>query len=439
MKRTNNLIKIITLFSVVFFLSCQKNDSIVPGDSGQRLGGLGPSVPPFSTVLSIPLAGNAFITTAVTNGTESITKNGLENWTSSSAVISTFFRIGVTGSLDVKINAKVNSGSSTIKVTINGIPYTVAVSGNVIKSYTVGTVDITKTGYVKVDIQGVSKTGSSYADVIDFLIDGTAALTNVVYANNAATYTASRKGPVLQLQYTTPINSNIEWFYSELSIPTNGEKNGTVFNTNLFNGGSAGIEITASGEKRIVFSLQNPISGTVSLLRKGIDVVHSSTSTGVYCYINYNWSNLTNYKFITHGKPDGNGNTIYTSWFYAPENSEWKLIASCTKPNTSSYLKNISSSIESTSTENSFLMRKARYSNEWITDANGTWTELKQAKLIGDAIAQNNQRLDYSASVDLGSFFLTSNGFFTNYTPLQSLLNKTSSGSQPSVDFNSLP
>ncbi|HUM51013.1 MAG TPA: DUF5077 domain-containing protein [Chitinophagales bacterium] len=439
MKRTNNFFKIITLFSVVFFISCQKNDSIVPGDSGQRLGGVGPTIPPISTGLSIPLAGNAFITTAATNGTESITSNGLENWTSPTAVISTFFRIGVTGLLDVKINAKVNSGSSTIKVTINGTPYTVAVAGNVIKSYTVATVNITKVGYVKVDIQGVSKTGSNYADVMDFVIDGAAALVNVTYANNAATYNASRKGPVVQLQYTTPANANIEWFYSELAIPYNGERIGTIFNANVFTGGSVGIELTAAGEKRISFSLQNPTVGAISLNRKGIDVIHASTTTGVYSYVNYNWSNLTNYKFLTQAKPDGSGNTIYTCWFYAPETSEWKLISSCRKTNTNSYLKNISSSIESTTIENSFLQRKARYFNEWITDANGTWTELTQAKFVGDAIAQNKQRLDYSASVDLGSFFLSSNGFFSDYTVLQSVLNKPSSGSQPSVDFNSLP
>ncbi|MFN8282224.1 MAG: DUF5077 domain-containing protein [Chitinophagales bacterium] len=440
MKRTKNLFKLVTLLSVIFVLSCQKNDSISPGNgTGSKGGGLGPTIPPINTDLLIPLAGNAYVTEKAAGGTESITSNGLENWTSTSAVTSTFFRVAVTGLLDVKVKAMVPTGTSSIKVTVNGTPFTISVTGNTYKTYTVGTVNITKVGYVKVDLQGVSKTGSTFATVSDLAIAGTPALVDVVYANDAANFASARKGPVVQLQYSTPGGSNTEWFYSEIVIPNSVGRNGSKFNANVFNGGSVGIELTASGEKRMSFTLQNPIIGSISLIRTGASVAHTTSASGEYIYMPFNWSDITKYKFLTQAKPDGNGNTIYTSWFYSPETSEWLLLASCNKPNTISYLKNISSSIEGTTPENSFLARKARYMNQWIKDTNGNWSELTQATFIGDNTADNKQRQDYASDVDADGFAMRSNGFFADYTALQTTLSKPASGIQPSVDLNSLP
>ncbi|RYD61889.1 MAG: DUF3472 domain-containing protein, partial [Verrucomicrobiaceae bacterium] len=35
---------------------------------------------------------------------------------------------------------------------------------------------------------------------------------------------------------------------------------------------------------------------------------------------------------------DGAGNTVYTSWFFAPEVNAWKLMATWSRPKTEKYL-----------------------------------------------------------------------------------------------------
>lgn len=442
MKRKNNLLKIITLVSVITFVSCQKNENIVPdaNGSGQKLG-VGVITPPISNNFTIPLAGNAYVTNPVSGGTESITSTGLENWSNSSAVVSTFFRLGLTGPLTVSIRAKVPTGTSTVSVSVNGTPFTVTLSGNAYKNYIVGTVDITKVGYVKVDLKGITKDAgsASFASVSDLIVTGAAVVSNVVFANDIISFSSARKGVALNLQYTVPTATATEWFYSEMSIPTFGDRAGTVFNCQVFDGGSVGLEVTASGEKRITFSVENPIVGSNTLMRKGNGVSDNIISTGVSSFLVYNWANLTNYKFLTQGKPDGTGNTVYTSWFLSPETSEWTLIASWKKPYTSSYLFNLNSSVESTISENSYLARAVRYSNQWVKDINGNWSEITQAKLTGNSVAGNSQRQDYSATVVSGSFYLRNNGFLSDFTALNTMLNKPASSVQPTIDFTSLP
>lgn len=77
--------------------------------------------------------------------------------------------------------------------------------------------------------------------------------------------------------------------------------------------------------------------------------------------------------------------------------------------------------------------------NQWIKDTNGNWSELTQATFIGDNTADNKQRQDYASDVDADGFAMRSNGFFADYTALQTTLSKPASGIQPSVDLNSLP
>src|SRR5882757_6837047 len=135
--------------------------------------------------LTVSMGGNAFVTTLAPGGVETVTTTTLANWTNANSIFSAYFRLGNTGSLTVKVKAKVASGSSVIKLTINGVAFNVSMSGTAFTTYNVGTVNITSPGYVKVNFQGVSKTGSYYADVSDLIISGPVVASNVQYANDA--------------------------------------------------------------------------------------------------------------------------------------------------------------------------------------------------------------------------------------------------------------
>ncbi len=434
MKRNSHkLLMIATLLCALFISSCQKESNVLPQDTGSRL-----PVDPIDNGIMIPMGGNAYITKPAAGGTETITAAGLTMWSNKNAIISTYFRVGRTGDLFIAFNASVPSGASSIKVTINGDNIIVpAVTGAAYKKYRVAILNVTTPGYIKVDFQGISNTNNStFADVSDLIVYGTATTSDLTFANDAAHYTDSRKGAAVSLQYNT--GANTEWFYNELTVPIGTDKIGTDFVSNGFNNGKSGMEITTAAQKRMTFFVSNSITDDAKLISKGANTVDGASAEGKSLYIAYNWTAGTTYKFLTHAKPDGFGNTVYSSWFYAPEDNQWKFIASCSRTNTSNYLTGLYSSLQGLNTDNGYSPRTARYYNQWI-NTNGTWSEVTTATFKGDATASTQQRLDYGASTSSSAFYLKSSGFFSDNLSLNSSMSRLPTTNQPSVDLNNLP
>ena len=179
------------------------------------------------------------------------------------------------------------------------------------------------------------------------------------------------------------------------------------------------------------------------MLKKG-SIVHTgefgSEGSGGQSYLLYNWKAGNTYRFLVQAKPDGNGNTVYTAWFYAPENYSWQLIASFSRPKTNTYLKHLYSFLENFEPENGTITRKVYFNNAWIADDKGNWTVLNKAHFTIDNTGAKGYRMDYAGGVENGSFFLKNCGFFNNYTPRNLLLQLPSGSSKkPEVDLGRLP
>jgi hypothetical protein len=398
-----------------------------------------------ATDIAVPLGGNAYITQPGSGATEVINNNGLANWTVAGTVVSVYVRLGQTGQLNVGLKAKVapSGTSSTVRVTVNGTPFTVNLSGSNSKTYFAGTVNINAVGYVKIDLQGLTKTGGYFADVSDIMIGGSATTTNVIFANDAANYYWSRRGPSCHLGYTTPA-ADKEYFYSELTVPAGEDKIGSYFMANGFGEGYFGIQVNSATERRVLFSVWDPAAGQglTTLVRKGPDVVagrFGGEGTGGQSYLVFNWQAGTTYKFLTKGSPDGAGNTIYTSWFFAPEVNNWKLLAVWARPNTTTYLKNFHGFLENFNPEQGYLGRKAHWTNQWVRLTDGTWKEVTEFKFTVDATGTNKQRMDFAGGVENGKFFLKNGGFFADYVAANTLFTKPATGSAPVIDFANLP
>ncbi len=434
-----NIRFIFTLIMAIGLLSCSKNEQALPAASGAKA----ETVPPASSYL-VPLAGNGFVTTLPSGAPEVITSNGLGNWTNANSVTSTYFRLGLTGTLTIGVRVKVPSGTSVIKVTVNGTSFNQTITGTAYTDYTVGTVNVTSTGYVKVDLQGVSKTGGYFGDVSNIIISGTATANNVVYANDASNYYWSRRGPSVHLNYTIPSGTTAEWFYNEVTVPTGQDQVGSYFMSNGFNGGYFGIQVNSATERRVLFSIWDPSVGKTTLVRKGTNVVDNTfggEGTGGQSYLVFNWQAGTTYKFLTHVLPDGAGGTDFSSWIYTPETSSWRFIATWKQPNTTTYLGGLYSFLENFTDTNGYLGRSGQYSNSWIRSTSGVWTELTSAKFTADATATNDQRRDYAGGVDssTGRFFLQNGGFFSNYVNYNTTFTRTATGVAPTVDLTTLP
>jgi hypothetical protein len=177
------------------------------------------------------------------------------------------------------------------------------------------------------------------------------------------------------------------------------------------------------------------------MLKRG-ENVHTgefgNEGSGGQSFLRYNWITGNTYKFLTRIRPIGNGSTEYTAYFYAPELSKWLLIAQFSRPKTDTWYKRPHSFLENFNTETGHITRKAYYNNQWIRTKDGRWIELTRARFTADETAHVQARMDYKGGTENNMFFLQNCGFFADYTDIGSSFTRTSSGKEPSVNWEEL-
>lgn len=387
----------------------------------------------------VALAGNAFVTRADAGATEVINNIGLANWTSANTVTSIWFRMAAAGNATLSLDASLaGSKTSKIRVTANGTPFDVNLTKGGTRTYAVGSINVPTAGYVRVDLQGISKSGAYYGDVTALRVN---TITPLNYANDAANYYWSRRGPSVHMGYTVPANT--EYFYNEVTVPAGEDKIGSYFMANGFNGGYFGIQVNSPTERRVLFSIWDSDNGArTTLVRKGPNVVDNTfggEGTGGQSYLLYNWAAGSTYKFITRTLPDGAGGTDFSAWFYAPETNAWRFIATWKRPATTTYHAGVYSFLENFIDTNGYLGRSVQFNNQWARSTSGTWTELLTARFTGDATAANAQRMDYAGGLQGGVFFLRNGGFFSPNVPINQNFTRPATGQAPTVDVSTLP
>nr|WP_315029514.1 DUF3472 domain-containing protein [uncultured Chryseobacterium sp.] len=436
-------------FSLFVFQSCTEN-AMATEDSISKQEKISSSK--INSTFTVPVAGNSFITVKPTGANEVITATNLGNWTNSNTVISTYFKVSNSGTLNIGLKASVPSGTSTVRVTIGNTSKIVSLTGSTNTSYTVGDYTIPAAGYVKVDLQGISKTGGYFADVTDITFSGTASTGNNIFSNDTSYYYWARRGPSCHLGYTIPTNNNVSYYYNEVTIPTGEDKIGSYFMANGFNEGYFGMQVNSATERRILFSVWSPFETDdpnnippdhkIVLNRAGSGVTigeFGNEGSGGQSYYKYNWTAGQTYKFLLKGEPDGTGKTDYTAWFLSPDTTSWKLIASWKRPQTSTYLKGFYSFVENFNPENGYLGRKAEFKNQWIRTSSGNWMSISGAKFTVDNTYKAQQRIDAMGGTNGNAFFLQNGGFFNTVVAPGTQLSITAPTQAPSIDFSTLP
>ncbi|WP_278553456.1 DUF3472 domain-containing protein [Elizabethkingia bruuniana] len=403
--------------------------------------------------LEIPLAGNAFITQKAPDATTTISREGLTKWNSTGSIASTYFRVDRPGQIILGIKAKSGtSGSSTLKVSLNGISKNVTINSSAFSDYNIGTFNISKPGYIKVDIQGITKNNNTFGDVSHITATGDALSGKNIFSNDPAYYYWARRGPSCHLGYTLPNSEDINYFYNEVTIPKGEDKIGSYFMANGFGEGYFGMQVNSENERRILFSVWSPFKTDnpkeipddhkITLNKVGQQVKtgeFGNEGSGGQSYMKYNWSAGKTYKFLLKGQPDSKGNTDYTAWFFALESKEWKLIASWKRPQTNTYLKGFYSFVENFNPENGYMHRKAEFHNQWVRTASGKWLPVSSAKFTVDATYKAQQRIDAMGGTNGKSFFLTNGGFFNTITTPGTLFSVQTPKQAPVIDFEKLP
>ncbi len=400
--------------------------------------------------VEVPFPGNSYITTPL-YGTQIDNNTGdfSGNWDDASIVASTYFYVGASGVMNLAMVASNSDGYGKIKVTVNGSKsYVVTVNGPASKIYSIDKIQIDSPGYVRIDIQGVEKSSKYFAQVLEYRIGGTATTGNnnhfVTLASKASDtgFYFQRRGASSHWAYTLPAE-DVEYFYNEVTVDK--AVNNSYYEMNGFSEGYMGIQQVGDGTHKVLFSVwANPkdIAATLPIpIRTGKDVVigdFNNEDSGRNCFLDFDWKEGQTYKALVRIKPDGQGNTIYTAYFYT--GTEWRLLAAFKRPKLSTHYKSPYSFLENFDPVTSITSRHVLYKNQWVYTVGGEWKEITNATFTCDGTGEQGLRWDYSGSVDDANhgFILKNFGFSNDHTPNNTTFSRKAGGTKPDIDFDAL-
>ncbi len=398
----------------------------------------------------IPLAGNSYF---VQGSPERGRSEGVR-LQDPAAMLSTWFHVDRAGELNLALRLRVPDGKSTLKASLAGKVLVIAVDGPEFHVVPLGKIQAKAAGYLRVDLSGVTKSGAVFAEISDLVVSSKTPemKASFVRDNQGNMFYWGRRGPSVHLGYPLPKGKNIEYAYSELTVPKGEDAIGSYFMANGFGQGYFGIQVKSETERWVLFSVWSPHStdrpseipedSRVILLKKGAEVrggEFGGEGSGGQSILVYPWKADTTYRFLTSVQPDGQGNTTYTAWFGEVGKAEWKLIASFKRPKTDTHLTGFHSFLENFYDQKGYLGRRSLHGNQWVRDTDGTWHEITTARFTGDGTASGGHRLDYAGGVSGNSFFMRNGGYFNERVTInQSFTRPANPDRKPEIDFGAL-
>lgn len=400
--------------------------------------------------VEVPFAGNSYITTPL-YGSQIDDNSGdfSGDWNDASIVASTYFYVGASGVLNLAMVASNSNGYGKIKVTVNNSKsYVVTVNGPASKIYSIDKVQIDAPGYVKIDVQGIEKSSKYFAQILEYRIGGAATTGNnnhfVTLASKASDtgFYYQRRGASSHWFYTLPAE-DVEYFYNEVTVDN--AVNNSYYEMNGFSEGYMGIQQVGDGTHKVLFSVwgdSKDVDGTRPIpIKLGKDVVintFDNEGSGRNCFLDFDWKEGQTYKALVKVQPDGQGNTIYTGYFYT--GTEWRLLASFKRPKLSTYYKSPYSFLENFNPVTSITPRHVLYKNQWAYTVGGEWKEITNATFTCDDTGVQGLRWDYSGSVDdvNHGFILKNFGFSNDHTLNNATFSRKAGGTKPNIDFDAL-
>ncbi|MDP1563396.1 MAG: DUF3472 domain-containing protein, partial [Pirellulaceae bacterium] len=318
--------------------------------------------------------------------------------------------------------------ASQLQVSVGEKTFEVDVDRAGTHEYALGDVEVTNAGYVRVDFQGIKRLGRSYAGVVTLIVAADTPDLKVHYVrnNDDNMFYWGRRGPSVHLTYRLPKDLDVEYAYSEITVPAGEDPIGSYFMANGFGEGYFGFQVNSATERRVLFSVWSPfqtddpksipLEQRIEALDRGPEVTigeFGNEGSGGQSFLVYPWQAGKTYRFLTRVVPDGKGSTIYSAWFGDQAANEWRLIATFRRPQTNTHLRGFHSFLESFDPSHGHVHRRARHHNVWVRDTQGRWHRSQSARLSVDGTGGQKHRLDFGGGVDGDGWFLENCGFFS--------------------------
>ena len=391
-------------------------------------------------------AGNAYITSGNSASIDEHS-NTIRNWIDKETVISFYFRANECGKIDIALQAK---GKSRIEVSLLGKRKKVTLNSDTFSRIDVGTFKVKTPGYIKMDIRGLKiNEGESFGSVAAVIVGGE--MQNIAFVAPDFSTHFGRRGPSVHLGYVLP-KEDVEWFYNEVIVPEEGDIPSSYYMACGFSQGYFGMQNNSPHKRRVLFSVWSPFETDnpaeipdtmrVTLVKKGENTIindFGNEGSGGQSYIHYDWKAGERCRFLMGVKPDGNGNTIYTAYFFDNNKGEWSLIASFRRPQTSTWYTGAHSFLENFNPVMGYINRKAYYTNQWARTTDGRWVPVSKARFTCDTTGAKEMRFDYTGGIEGDCFFLSMGGFFDEYMKSGTYFERKGNVTEsPDIDFSTL-
>ena len=396
---------------------------------------------------SIPLGGNTF--TSDQDHQNLISQQGIASWQDSKTVWDVFVCVAQPGKFLVSLDGNA-SRPSVLSVSINGQNKQVDISPEVFSDQKVGLFDF-ETGYNKISIQGISGQ-VNYPNLKEIRLHTQQPITSYFVRDNTDNrYYWGRRGPSVHLSFTPPDQTDIAYYYTELTVPSGADIVGSYFMANGFAQGYFGIQVNSPVERRVLFSVWSPYQTDdpnqipeqyrIKLLAKGPEVytgMFGNEGSGGQSYLVFPWKSGVKYSFLSSAHPDGQGNTVFTAYF-RESTGPWQLIASFLRPMTDTWYTNPHAFLENFEDHQGYLSREVNYHTPWVFTTDQRWIPLTQAKFTTDDIGRRQYRLDFLGGIRDNRFFLKNGGFFQGTVLPDTFFDLPVNNQAPSIDFELLP
>ena len=372
-------------------------------------------------------------------------RSGITGWDDPKLSVLWFGEIKTPGALDCSVTLRLPAGAETkLRLTVAGQSREVTAKGAGDDAVKVdfGSFDIAAAGYQKFALESLNADGKPAGDIEALLLNGTAV------ADAHFNLKSRRNTASVHLSYPSKEFTNVNAFYCEVTPVVT--PLWTYFEAAGWHRGYFGMQVNSPTERRIIFSVWDSGDEAVSrskvgqedrvtLIAKGENVTSGdfgNEGTGGHSHLVYNWKTGEKQRFLVTEKIADATHSIYSGFWFHPEQKKWMLISSWKAPKDGAYLHGLYSFVENFGGDNGLLNRKALYGNQWLRTAGGQWHEVTTAGFTCDPTGKAD-RFDRFMGVENGQFFLSTGGFGSGYTPFGEKFTRPVTG-RPPIDFNLL-
>jgi hypothetical protein len=369
--------------------------------------------------------------------------SGISGWTNPALKALWVGEIKTPGPLNCSLALRLPAGAETrLRLTVAGKSREASgksMGGDVVEM-DFGSFDVSGVRYQRFTLESLNAAGHSAGQIEALLLNGPAAVGahfNLKERRNAAS---------VHLLYPVTGASNVDMFYCEVTAAE--APLWTYFEACGWHRGYLGMQVNSPTERRIIFSVwdsggesvdRDKVSprDRVTLVAKGAGVFAGGfghEGTGGHSHLIYNWKTGEKQRFLVAAKPADATDTIYSGYWFHPEQKKWMLISSWKAPKDGGYLHGLYSFCENFDGANGHLRRKALYGNQWFHTASGPWREQTVASFSHDQTGKAD-RLDRFMGLEDGQFFLSTGGFLPDFTKYGAQFSRPTTGDAP-MDFS---